>query len=156
MFDQLFTRQASIAHHKSSPFTAERQLYLVDVLKAKVAHLAAAHSVHGDDQQHRVIPDLARRVACTGCKQSLHVAPLREPEGGERAAAFEEAQHWRRLYGVHLAIAYGLDEGAEADGFATAQGQSLSHLLIRIERCFGFRGGTWPRQPRLRIYWLNE
>jgi hypothetical protein len=28
MFDQLFTRQASIAHHKSSPFTAERQLYL--------------------------------------------------------------------------------------------------------------------------------
>ncbi len=28
MFDQLFTREASIAHHKSSPFTAERQLYL--------------------------------------------------------------------------------------------------------------------------------
>jgi hypothetical protein len=41
---------------------------------------------------------------------------LREPEGGERAATFEEAQHRCRLYEVHLAIAYGLDEGAEADG----------------------------------------
>ena len=40
----------------------------VDVLKAKVAHLAAAHAVHGNDQQHRVISDLARRVACTSCK----------------------------------------------------------------------------------------
>jgi hypothetical protein len=40
----------------------------VDILKAKVAHLAAAHAVHGYDQQHRVIPDLARRVACTRCK----------------------------------------------------------------------------------------
>ena len=28
MFDQLFTRQAAIAHHQSSPFAAERQLYL--------------------------------------------------------------------------------------------------------------------------------
>ena len=36
----------------------------------------------------------------------------------ERAAAVEEAQHWCRLYEMHLAIAYGLDEGAEADGFA--------------------------------------
>ena len=40
----------------------------VDVLKGKMTHLAAAHAVHGDDQQHRVIPDLARRVARTGCK----------------------------------------------------------------------------------------
>jgi integrase/recombinase XerD len=28
MFDQLFTRQAAVAHHHSSPFAAERQLYL--------------------------------------------------------------------------------------------------------------------------------
>ena len=28
MFDQLFTRQAAIVRHQSSPFAAERQLYL--------------------------------------------------------------------------------------------------------------------------------
>jgi hypothetical protein len=47
----------------------------VDVVKAKVARLATAHAVHCDDQQHRVIPDLAGRVACTGCKQPLNIAP---------------------------------------------------------------------------------
>ena len=28
MFDQLLTRQAAVAHHHSSPFAVERQLYL--------------------------------------------------------------------------------------------------------------------------------
>jgi hypothetical protein len=51
----------------------------IDVLKAKVARLAAAHAVHGDDQQHRVVPDLAGRVTRTGCKQPLNIAPCWTP-----------------------------------------------------------------------------
>ena len=54
---------------------ADDLAFPVDVVKAKVTHFAAAHTIHGDEQQHRSIPDLAGRVARTGCKQPLDIAP---------------------------------------------------------------------------------
>src|ERR1700722_1924689 len=49
--------------------------------------------------------------------ERLQRVVLREPEGGERAVAFQEAQHRRGLDEMHLAITDGLDESTEPDRF---------------------------------------
>ena len=87
MFDQLFTRQAAVAHHHSSPFAAERQVYLRHLLDEgrsrktlrNIAHLlfAVAHHLRLDGPEITLVAVEAAAAAWvkTTCRSArcIHV-----------------------------------------------------------------------------------